>query len=661
MTRISFPDGQIKEFKEGVSLLDIASSISEGLAKSAIAAKLNDKLTDMTTTIKEDTKIEFITQKSPESLEILRHTTAHVFAHALLRLYPEAKITIGPAIENGFYYDVDYEELDDSMLLKIEEEMGKIVKEDLPITINYKTKEEALKFFYNNKYKQELIEAIFAGDLSEEELKEGTAEAGKLKFYKQGEFEDLCVGPHLPKTGLIKAFKLDKVTKAYWRADAKNKQLNRVYGTAFWKKSDMDEYYTRLEEAKKRDHRLIGKQMDLFCFSPIVGTGLPMYTPRGTIIKDALQLEIERICRKYGFQKVITPHITNIELYKLSGHADKFSEELFRVTSHRKHEFALKPVQCPHQTQIYASKIRSYKDLPIRYMESEKQYRAELSGAVSGLSRVYAITVEDGHSFCRVDQVKQEVINMVNIIREFFGNLGLLDQFWVSLSLRDYANPQKYIGTKEDWDICENMLQEVSDEMNLNAKRCEGEAALYGPKLDFMFKDMFGKEIQIPTVQVDYATPKRFNLTYINEQGEEVPPVMIHRAILGSYERLFVLLIEHFAGKFPLWLAPVQVKIINVADRHTHYCDEIKDKLLEKGFRVESDYDNEGVSKKIAMAREFDKPNYMLILGDKDVENNTISVRTRKFENGKNEEFATTIDEFIEMLEEERDKKLIKY
>jgi threonyl-tRNA synthetase len=400
--------------------------------------------------------------------------------------------------------------------------------------------------------------------------------------------------------------------------------------------------------------------MDLFCFSDLVGSGLPLFTPRGTIIREELQKEIEKICKRYKFEKVITPHLAKIDLYKISGHADKFSEELFKVTSERKHDFALKPVQCPHQTQIYKSKTRSYKDLPIRYMESEKQYRAELSGAVSGLSRVYAITVEDGHSFCRVDQIKQEVINMINIIKDFYNNLGLFENFWVSLSVRDYNNLQNYIGDLKDWDKSEQMLEEISKELNLNAKRCEGEAALYGPKLDFMFKDALGKEIQIPTVQLDFATPKKFELTYVNENNEEVNPVMIHRAILGSYERLFVLLIEHFAGKFPLWLSPVQVKIINVADRHIDYCNKIKEKLEKEGFRVESDYSHEGVGKKIAMARKHDKPNYMLILGDKDIENKTISVRTRKIVDGKNEEFTTNIDEFLSEIVKERNDKKIK-
>lgn len=661
MVRITLSDGSIKEFEKGMSILDIAKSISDGLARIAIAAKLNNNLVDISTTITTDSNLEIITSKNEDSLHILRHTTAHIFAQAVSRLFKNAKITIGPAIDNGFYYDIDCNELNDEILPKIELEMKKIIKENLPIEIIYRTKEEALKFFKNNEYKKELIEAISSGKLSEEEQEEiSFDENNKFKFYKQGEFEDLCVGPHLPKTGMIKAFKLDKVTKAYWRADANNKQLTRVYGTAFWKKTEMDEYYTMLEEAKKRDHRIIGKQMDLFCFSELVGSGLPLFAPRGTILREELQNEVERISKMYGFQKVITPHLAKIDLYKTSGHADKFSEELFRVTSERKHDFALKPVQCPHQTQIYASRTRSYRDLPIRYMESEKQYRAEMSGAVGGMSRVYAITVEDGHSFCRVDQVKQEVINMIKIIKEFYNALGLFENFWVSLSVRDYDNLQNYIGEEKDWNLCENMLAEISDEMGLNAKKCEGEAALYGPKLDFMFKDVFGKEIQIPTVQLDFATPKRFNLKYINEKGEEDYPVMVHRAILGSYERLFVLLIEHFAGKFPLWLAPVQVKILNVADRHVNYCNEIKNKLLEKGFRVETNFDNEGIGKKIALARENDKPNYMLILGDKDIENKTISVRTRKFENGKNEEFTTSINEFIENIIKERDSKEIK-
>ena len=346
--------------------------------------------------------------------------------------------------------------------------------------------------------------------------------------------------------------KLLRISGVYYNGDSSNEMIDRISGRAFESREELDKFLEILEELKQRDHRKIGRDLDLFCFSDYVGAGLPLYTPRGTIVKDELQKEIERVCRKYGFQKVSCPSLADISLFETSGHAMKFNDELFRVESPKGHKYVLKPVQCPHHTQLYASKLRSYRDLPIRYMESDKQYRAELQGSVSGLSRVYAITVEDGHSFCTRDQVKQEVINMCNLIKEFYSNMGLYDVFWVSLSVRDYSHPEKYIGSKEDWDICEKMLEEICDELGLNAKKCEGEAALYGPKIDFMFKDELGREIQIPTVQLDFATPSRFNLSYIDEAGQKQVPVMVHRAVLGPYERFIMLLLEQFKGVLPI-------------------------------------------------------------------------------------------------------------
>lgn len=450
-----------------------------------------------------------------------------------------------------------------------------------------------------------------------------------ISFYKQGDFTDLCRGPHLPSTGCVKSVKLLSSSGAYWRGDEKNKMLQRIYGISFPKASELEEYLQKLEEAKQRDHRKLGKELDLFCFSDYVGGGLPLYTPKGTIVKEELQKEVEKICRKYGFQKVSCPSLANISLFETSGHAQKFNDELFRVNSPKGHEFVLKPVQCPHHTQIYASKLRSYKDLPIRYMESDKQYRAELQGSVGGLSRVYAITIEDGHSFCRIDQVKDEIINMCNIIRDFYSRMGLWDDHWVSLSVRDYEHPEKYIGSKEDWDLCEQMLQEISDELNLDAKRCEGEAALYGPKLDFMFKDALGREVQIPTVQVDFSTPKRFGLYYIDEKGEKQPPVMVHRAILGSYERFLALVLEQFKGAFPLWLAPVQVKVMAISDNQLDYAKSVTEKLQEVGIRVELDDRQEKIGYKIREA-QLQKIPYMLILGEKEVEAGNVGVRSRK-------------------------------
>ena len=443
--------------------------------------------------------------------------------------------------------------------------------------------------------------------------------------------------------------KLIRISGVYLNGNSNNEMITRISGKGFNNKEELDEYNKFLEEAKERDHRKIGQDLDLFCFSDYVGPGLPLYTPRGTIIKDELQKEIEKVCRKYGFQKVSCPSLADISLFETSGHAAKFNDELFRVSSPKGHNFVLKPVQCPHHTQIYASKIRSYKDLPIRYMESDKQYRAELQGSVSGLSRVYAITVEDGHSFCRIDQVKEEIKNMCNLIKEFYTRMNLWNNNWVSLSVRDYNHPEKYIGDKEDWDLCEQMLQEVSDELGLNAKRCEGEAALYGPKLDFMFEDALGREIQIPTVQLDFSTPKRFNLSYIDENGEKVPPVMVHRAVLGSYERFLVLLLEQTKGVLPLWLSPVQVNIIPVNIKyHDEYCKKLKEILLEEEIRVEYDDSEESMNKKIRQSNIIKNP-YTVIIGDKERDNNLISYR--KY--GSEETNSMDIKEFINKIKEE--------
>ena len=447
--------------------------------------------------------------------------------------------------------------------------------------------------------------------------------------------------------------KLIRISGVYLDGNSNNEMITRISGKGFNTKDELEEYNNFLEEAKERDHRKIGQDLDLFCFSDYVGPGLPLYTPRGTIIKDELQKEIEKTCRKYGFEKVSCPSLADISLFETSGHASKFNDELFRVSSPKGHQFVLKPVQCPHHTQIYASKIRSYKDLPIRYMESDKQYRAELQGAVSGLSRVYAITVEDGHSFCRIDQVKDEVKNMCNLIKEFYTKMNLWNNNWVSLSVRDYKHQEKYIGNKEDWDLCEKMLQEVSDELGLNAKKCEGEAALYGPKLDFMFEDALGREIQIPTVQLDFSTPKRFGLFYINENGEKVPPVMVHRAVLGSYERFLVLLLEQTKGVLPLWLSPVQVNIIPVNMKyHDEYCKKLKEKLLDEDIRINYNDSEESMNKKIRQSNIMKNP-YTIIIGDKERDNNLISYR--KY--GSNETISISLDEFINQIKEEIKKR----
>lgn len=448
--------------------------------------------------------------------------------------------------------------------------------------------------------------------------------------------------------------KLLRVSGVYFEGNANNEMISRIVGKAFASQEELDKYNKFVEEAKERDHRKIGQDLDLFCFSDYVGAGLPLFTPRGTIIIDELKREMERVCRKYGFEKVSCPSLADISLFETSGHAQKFNEELFRVESPKGHKFVLKPVQCPHHTQIFASKLRSYKDLPIRYMESDKQYRAELQGAVgNSLSRVYAITVEDGHVFCTREQVKQEIINICNLIKDFYSRMGLWENHWVSLSVRDYDHPEKYIGEKSDWDLCENLLQEISDELGLDAKRCEGEAALYGPKLDFMFKDALDREIQIPTVQLDFATPKRFGLSYIDENGEKQSPVMVHRAVLGSYERFLVLLLEQSKGILPIWLSPVQVNIVPINVKYQgEYCKKLKQLLIDKDIRVGYDDSEERFNKKIMNSNVMKNP-YTLIIGDNEKDNNLVSYR--KY--GSEETISLPIDEFIKFIKEEIKKR----
>ncbi len=633
MIKLNLKDESVKEVEAGKSVYEIAKEISEGLARVATCASVDGEVVDLRYVLDKDCELVIHTFESDiEGKKAYWHTTSHIMAQAIKRINPEIKLAIGPAIDEGFYYDFDVEKhFSDEDKEKIEQEMKKIIKEDLPIEKFVLPRDEALKLMKekNESYKVELI-----NDLPED---------SEISFYKQGEFVDLCAGPHLMSTGKVKAIKLLNSSGAYWRGNEKNKMLQRIYGISFPKASMLEEHLKFLEEAKERDHRKIGKDLDLFCFSDYVGGGLPLYTPKGTIVKDILQREIEKICRGYGFEKVSCPSLASITLFETSGHAQKFNDELFRVSSPKGHNFVLKPVQCPHHTQIYASKMRSYKDLPIRYMESDKQYRAELPGSVGGLSRVYAITVEDGHSFCRIDQVKDEIINICNIIRDFYTRMGLWKNHWVSLSVRDYNHPEKYIGSNEDWDLCEKMLQEVSDELNLEAKRCEGEAALYGPKLDFMFNDALGREVQIPTVQLDFSTPKRFGLYYIDQNGEKQIPIMVHRAILGSYERFLALILEQFKGALPTWLSPVQVKILPISDAHIGYAKEIKKKLEDKEIRIELDDRQEKIGYKIREA-QLQKIPYMLVVGDKEIETNTVGVRSR----ADGDIGAMNLDDFVE-------------
>ncbi len=570
-------------------------------------------------------------------MEKTRHSLSHILALTVKEIFPQAFLGMGPAIENGFYYDfLMPKSFSEKELKKIENKMKETIKKNLSFKKRFISKKEAQKIFKEEPFKLDLLKDI----------------KGKVSLYEVNGFVDLCSGPHVKNTKEINldSFQLSRVAGAYWKGDEKNQMLTRIYGIAFESKEKLNKYLDLVEESKKRDHRKIGRELDLFCFSEIVGPGLPMYTPKGTALIEQLKKKVEAICRSYGFEKVSAPSLTKIDLFEISGHAKKFSEELFHVNSVSGHSFALKPVQCPHHTQIYASKIRSYKELPIRYMESDKQYRAEKAGEVGGLNRVYAITVEDGHSFCQVSQVKDEIKRMISIIQEFYTSLGLWKNHKVYLSFRDYQHPEKYIGEEKDWKKCESILKQINKEMNLKAEIQEGEAALYGPKIDFMFKDALGKEVQIPTVQIDFATAKRFNLFYVSKTGKKIAPVMVHRAILGSYERFLALLIEHFAGDFPFWLSPIQVVIIPINEKCLEYAKEIKEKL--KDIRVEINSEEESVSKKIKKA-ELQKIPYMVVIGEKELKSKKISLRKRKEKKIK----ETSLNNFLKICQDYQPKQ----
>jgi threonyl-tRNA synthetase len=576
-----------------------------------------------------------------QHLHAMRHSMAHIFATAVQELYPQVKIAIGPVVEHGFYYDLDVEpKITEADFPQIEAKMQEIVAQDYPFVRSTMKLDDAILFYEerHEPYKLDLLNDLkhhgttVAKEIDRSQL--GVDEGSKVdevSFYTNGPFIDLCRGPHVASTGKVGAFKLMRVSGAYWRGDERNVQLQRVYGVGFTTKAELAAHLEMLEEAEKRDHRKLGKELDLFTFSDLVGAGLPMYTPRGTVLIEEIKNALREIGRNYGMLQVSIPHLAKIELYETSGHAQKFADELFHVKSHYNQEFILKPVNCPHHTQIYAARPRSYRELPLRYVEQTMQYRDEKPGQIGGLQRTRGFTVDDGHTFCRVDQIEQEASVMVEIIMEFYKNLGLWGKHWVSLSVRDMAEPGKYIGEPADWDQAEAMLDEVSKKYKLEAKRMEGEAAIYGPKLDFMFQDALGRETQLATVQLDFAMPKRFGLTYLDSDGQEKPPVMVHRAILGSFERFIMLLIEHFAGAFPLWLAPEQVRLAPVNDTAAilDYTEQLRGELVAAGLRVVIDSSAESVGKKIRAAGLAKVP-YTLVIGEKERETGQVSPRLRQ-------------------------------
>jgi len=595
-----------------------------------------------------------------DNLHKIRHSLAHIMAAVIHKRYPEAKFGVGPVVENGFYYDVSLDEpIELNVLPKIRKEMQKMIsqkiefsKEDWPI-------DKAIEYFTAQKqdFKVELLKDLrdkgttAVADSGDSDLVEPGSAVSEVTIYRTGDFVDLCRGPHVENTSEIdsKAFDLLKVSGAYWRGSEENPQMQRIYGVAFTTEDELVKYKEMLIEAEKRDHRKLGQELDLFVFSDMVGPGLPMYTPRGTEIMNQLKEALNEIGRNNDMHSVSVPHLAKLDLYKTSGHADKFEDELFRVQSHYKQEFILKPVNCPHHTQIYSSRPRSYKDLPIRYIEQTMQYRDEKPGQIGGLQRTRGFTVDDGHTFCTVDQIQKEADLIAEVIEKFYQNLGLWGDHWVSLSVRDPKTPEAYIGDPDDWQMAEEMLQKVSDDRGLGAKRMEGEAALYGPKLDFMFKDALGRETQLATIQLDFAMPKRFELSYTDKDGSDKSPVMIHRAILGSFERFMMILIEHFAGAFPLWLAPEQVRVLPISEKFADYAGQIKDQLRQAGIRVTLDDSNESLGKRIRNSELYKIP-YTVIVGEKEQESGTLAVR--KYSQGdlgssNVEEFITTLVENI--------------
>lgn len=572
-----------------------------------------------------------------DNLAKKRHTLAHLLAAAVLEIYPNTKLTLGPAIDNGFYYDMEFAEpITDKDLAKIEKKMKEMLPSWTEFTHREVNVDESREIFAGNPYKIELIEEI-------------SEKGEKITLYTCGGFTDLCRGGHSENPAKEidpESFKLDKVAGAYWRGDEKNKMLTRVYGLAFENKAELDSYIEMMESAKDRDHRKLGKELDLFTFSDLVGPGLPLFTPKGTLLRDLIMGKIQGIQRRFGYQKVTIPHITKAELYKTSGHYDKYGEDLFKVKGRGDTEFCLKPMNCPHHTQIYAGKPRSYKDLPIRYMETGVVYRDEQAGELLGLSRVRSISQDDGHIFCTPDQIEEEIIHIVHIIKEFYTSLGMWKDgnFWVSLSVSDPKTPEKYIGDRETWDIAEKALENIAKNNDLPYKRVEGEAAFYGPKLDFQFKDAIGREWQLGTAQLDFIMPKRFELEYTDKDGQKKTPVMIHRAVAGSLERFMALAIEHFAGNFPFWLSPVQIAVIPIKDDvHGDFAKEIHQKLLENDIRSEFFDGKNGLGKNVREAKSQKTP-FILVIGDKEKESQKFKLEGRQnFENISLEEIISKL------------------
>ena len=638
MINITLPDGTIKQVENGTTALDLAMGISEGLARNVLAAEVNGEVRDPQRSINEDATLNLLTWRDDEGKRTMWHSSAHLMAEALEALYPGVKFWVGPPIENGFYYDVDFGEhtITDKDFPAIESKMMELAKQKNPYIRREMSKAEALVYFKEkgDEYKLDLLEGL---------------EDGTITFYDQGKFTDLCRGPHMPHTGFVKACKVMSIAGAYWKGDESQKQLTRVYGITFPKKQELKEYLELLEQAKARDHRKLGKEMDLFHFSEKVGQGLPLWLPKGADLRMRLESFLKEAQRKAGYEGVITPHIGNKELYITSGHYAKYGEDSFQPinTPAEGEEYLLKPMNCPHHCEIFKSRPRSYRDLPVRFAEFGTVYRYEQSGELHGLTRVRGFTQDDAHIFCTVDQVKEEVGNVIDLVLYIFRTLQFED-FIAQVSLRDPDNPSKYIGEDANWDKAEKAIQEVADEKGLTTVVELGEAAFYGPKLDFMVRDAIGRKWQLGTVQIDYNLPERFELEYVGADNAKHRPVMIHRAPFGSMERFVAILIEHCAGKFPLWLTPEQVKILPISDRFNEYAERVSKVLENHDIRALVDDRSEKVGKKIRDA-ELEKVPYMLILGENEANEGTVSVRRQ----GEGDLGGMSIEAFAEHIRSE--------
>lgn len=643
MIKISLKDGSILEAEKGATILDVAKKISEGLARVATCGEVDGEVKDLRYELQDDCNLVIHTFK-PDDVEGKKaywHTTSHIMAQAVKRLFPNVKFAIGPAIDEGFYYDFDVEKpFTDEDKANIEAEMKKIIKENIEIERFSLPKQEALKLMEDQPYKQELIEELPDGE--------------EISFYKQGDFTDLCAGPHLASTGKVKSVKILSSSGAYWRGSEKNKMLQRIYAISFPKASELEEYLQLLEEAKQRDHRKIGKDLELFMTHKLVGSGLPMYLPNGATIRRILERYIQDKELMLGYDHVYTPSLANVELYKTSGHWDHYKEDMFPAMKMDNEEMVLRPMNCPHHMLIYKNKMHSYRDLPIRIGELAHDFRYESSGSVCGLERVRQMCQNDAHLFVRPDQIKEEVGKVLKLIQEvYIKDFGFSpESFKYRLSLRDKNNKEKYIDNDEMWETAESQLRAILTELNIDFYEAEGEAAFYGPKIDIQIKTALNHDVTIPTCQLDFALPERFELEYVGEDGEKHRPVVIHRAILGSSDRFISFLLEETKGLLPTWLAPTQVKILPISEKQHEYCEELKEKLQKEGLRVEFDSRNEKIGYKIREA-QLQKIPYMLVIGDKEKEENKVTVRTRK----EADLGQMSVEEFISKIKEEIENK----